>query len=195
MHVPIFALSTVLFPGGRLPLRVFEARYLDMIKTCMANATPFGVCLIAQGQEVGVAASVHDMGTLAHVADFDLLDGGLLGIVADGGERFKIVSTDIGDDQLLNATTSPVAVEPVTSIPSELEHLVGITQALLEHLENEHAQAHSQCDDATWVSNRLAESLPMPSEQRQSLLEMGDPVVRLQALAAIVTTLMQQHPD
>ena len=94
-EVPIFALGTVLFPGGVLPLRIFEPRYLDMIKRCMANGTPFGVCSIKQGREVGQAAGIRDYGTLAHITDFDLLEDGLLGIEARGGERFEVISSEV----------------------------------------------------------------------------------------------------
>ena len=121
-EVPIFALGTVLFPGGVLPLRIFEPRYLDMIKRCMANGTPFGVCSIKQGREVGQAAGIRDYGTLAHITDFDLLEDGLLGIEARGGERFEVISSEVRDDQLIHAQIGPFQREEPADIPEELHH-------------------------------------------------------------------------
>ncbi|MBT6273867.1 MAG: peptidase S16, partial [Chromatiales bacterium] len=131
--LPIFALNTVLCPEGQLPLRVFETRYVDMIKRCMASASPFGVCLIRDGNEVGQAAAIYDVGTLANVVDFDLLEDGLLGITAKGGERFRITDTTVRDDQLLTANCIAVAAEPCAALPDEFEHLAKMAEAVLRH--------------------------------------------------------------
>ena len=194
-EVPIFALGTVLFPGGVLPLRIFEPRYLDMIKRCMANGTPFGVCSIKQGREVGQAAGIRDYGTLAHITDFDLLEDGLLGIEARGGKRFEVISSEVRDDQLIHAQIGPFQREEPADIPEELHHLGAITKALLEHVNNDAALVDAQFEDATWIGFRLAESLPIALEHRQSLLELNDPHQRLYDIAAMVSELMDRNPE
>lgn len=193
--LPIFALGTTLFPGGLLSLRIFEPRYLDMIKRCMAQGTPFGVCLIADGRETGTAPKVHTVGTLARITDFDLLDDGLLGITAKGEERFSITSTRVASDQLLSATTLAYTAEADVPVPDEFEHLAGVAQALLEHLKYDELLAEDRFERAAWVGHRLAESLPIDTTQRQSMLEMTDPVQRLAELAAVVAALIAKHPD
>ena len=90
MQVPLFPLNTVLFPGGVLPLRVFEARYMDMVRECMKGSDPFGVVLITRGSEVGAPASTESVGTLARIVAWDMPRLGLLHLRAVGSERFRI---------------------------------------------------------------------------------------------------------
>ena len=94
-EIPLFPLSTVLFPGGVLPLRIFEARYLDMIGECLREQKGFGVCAIRSGSEVGRAASCYNVGTLAAVEDFGRSEDGLLAIVAHGERRFRILHSRV----------------------------------------------------------------------------------------------------
>ncbi|NKC12387.1 MAG: peptidase S16 [Gammaproteobacteria bacterium] len=189
-ELPIFALNTVLCPGGHLPLRVFEPRYVDMIKRCMSAGTPFGICLIRAGHEVGDAATAHRTGTLAHIVDFDLLDDGLLGITAQGGERFRIEHTRVLADQLLVAVTSAIPAEQETALPSEYSHLAQIVAALLEHFGRSAVEHERNAAQATWVGYRLTEMLPMPPAKRQTMLEMEDALLRLSELDGIVRQLV-----
>src|SRR5262245_37563064 len=92
MNVPLFPLGTVLFPGGQLPLKIFEARYMDMAKVCIKDGSPFGVCLIASGREVGTPALPHSVGTLARIDSWDMPQLGLLHVQCRGSERFRILS-------------------------------------------------------------------------------------------------------
>ncbi|WP_455218077.1 LON peptidase substrate-binding domain-containing protein, partial [Kaarinaea lacus] len=95
LTIPIFPLHAVLFPGGTLPLRIFEPRYLEMVSTCMKENKGFGVCLIREGSEVGKAANTYDTGTLSEICYFNQQSDGLLGITAKGVQRFKIVSSEV----------------------------------------------------------------------------------------------------
>src|SRR3954470_11255789 len=88
--LPLFPLNTVLFPGGRLPLRIFEQRYMDMAKACLKDSSPFCVCLIVDGKEVGEPATPADVGTLARIATWDMPQLGVLQVVAVGSQRFRI---------------------------------------------------------------------------------------------------------
>lgn len=192
--LPIFALGSVLFPGGLLSLQVFEPRYLDMVKRCMADGLPFGVCLIREGSETGAAASVHPIGTQARILDFDLLDNGLLGITARGEHRFEVIETETRADQLIVARTRVLEDEPSRSVPAEHEHLSDVARALLEHLGSDQLVADGLFEDATWVGHRLAEVLPMPAADRQALLELDDPLYRLVRVAGVVENLVESEP-
>ena len=111
MQIPIFPLNTVLFPGGVLPLRVFEARYMDMTRECMRKGAPFGVCLIREGREVGAAAVPHTIGCLANIADWDMQQLGLLQLRTVGGSRFRILSQQIAGNGLITAEVELLADE------------------------------------------------------------------------------------
>ncbi|MEM7405787.1 MAG: LON peptidase substrate-binding domain-containing protein [Pseudomonadota bacterium] len=191
--LPIFALGTVLFPHGALALKVFEPRYVDMVSRCMRTGSPFGVACIRHGSEVGDAANVHNVGTLAHITDFDQLDNGLLGITATGGERFRIVATEVLPDQLLVATsTEPLAVDPPLALPGSLSHLatvaLEIRKVASENGYGDRVPADTR-DDAGWIANRIAEVLPVSLSTKQRLLEILDPLERLDAVNEVVMKL------
>src|SRR5688572_2943404 len=99
--LPLFPLKTVLFPDGILPLKVFEARYIDMVRECMKNNVPFGVVLIRSGQEVGAAAVPEEVGCLAHITGWDMQNPGVMMLRTLGGDRFRIIETRHLPDQRL----------------------------------------------------------------------------------------------
>jgi hypothetical protein len=185
MEIPLFLLKVVLHSGGRMELRVFEPRYMDMVKDCLRANTPFGVCLIAQGEEVanpeaGVAEPL-EVGTLATIADWDMPQLGILNIVVHGGQRFRILSWHTLDNQLVRAAVELLPDPPVTPIPGDYARLVPMLRALLEALEDPPPQPH-RFYDAAWVADRWAEMLPLPMERRQEILELDDGVARLDAI-------------
>ncbi len=185
MELPLFLLETVLHSGGRLALRVFEPRYLDMVKECLRTNTPFGVCLLAQGAEVatpaGGAAVPHPVGTLATIADWDMPQLGILEIVAHGGRRFRIRTHRTLPNQLAVAEVDLLPDPPVTPIPGDYARLVPMLRALLAALEAPPPQPH-RFYDAAWVADRWAEMLPLPLARRQEILELDDGVARLDAI-------------
>jgi Lon protease-like protein len=185
MEIPLFLLKVVLHSGGRMELRVFEPRYMDMVKDCLRTNTPFGVCLIAQGEEVADpeagAAAPQEVGTLATIADWDMPQLGILNIVVHGGQRFRILSRRTLDNQLVRAEVELLPDPPVTPIPGDYARLVPMLRALLEALEDPPPQPH-RFYDAAWVADRWAEMLPLPMERRQEILELDDGVARLDAI-------------
>jgi hypothetical protein len=185
MEIPLFLLKVVLHSGGRMELRVFEPRYMDMVKDCLRANTPFGVCLIAQGEEVANpevgAAEPHEVGTLATIADWDMPQLGILNIVVHGGQRFRILSRRTLDNQLVRAEVELLPDPPVTPIPGDYARLVPMLRALIEALEDPPPQPH-RFYDAAWVADRWAEMLPLPMERRQEILELDDGVARLDAI-------------
>ena len=180
---PLFPLNAVLFPGGALGLRVFEARYLDMVRECARNDAEFGICLIMEGQEAGAPALPAAVGTLARIVDFDTLPGGLLGISVGGGRRFRVQRTRIRDNGLVVGDIRRWPDEPVVPVPVELSLLSTILERLAEQAGlSWRAGPRERYDDASWVGFRLAELLPLGDTERQRMLEITDPLERLEAL-------------
>jgi Lon protease-like protein len=181
--IPLFPLNSVLFPGGALSLRIFERRYLDLVRDCARNGGGFGVCLILHGQEVGEAAVPAAVGTLARIVDFCTLPDGLLGISAEGGERFHVDSSRVRDNGLAHGVVRFWPNEPVIPLPPEFVLLSTILERLLDQPGGTYAKAdRALYDNASWVGFRLAEALPLENRERQYLLQMTDPVERLTQL-------------
>ncbi len=178
--IPLFPLSAVLFPGGSLNLRIFEPRYIDLIRECSRDNSGFGVCLILEGREVGAAVVPAAIGTLARITDFDTLPDGLLGISAEGGERFQVAQTRVRHNGLIRADVRFWPDEPIVPVPPEHGLLVTILDRLLEQMGGPFAKAdRTHLDDAAWVGFRLAEVLPLEPAEKQHLLQMTDPLRRL----------------
>jgi Lon protease-like protein len=182
LDIPLFPLSAVLFPGGVLSLKVFEQRYLDMAAACMKAGTPFGVCLIASGKEVGQAAVPHRVGTLAHVISGDMPQLGILMLETRGGRRFRIVSQVTRPDGLLRAQVE-LLDEPVRQeVPAAQQGLLPLLQKIAGDLGPEKMPVPHAFDDAAWVGYRLTEIVPVQALAKQKLLELQDPLSRLEIL-------------
>jgi Lon protease-like protein len=183
--IPLFPLNIVLFPGGPLPLRIFETRYIDMVRRCMRESAPFGVVLIRSGGEVG-HADTYGVGTLARIADFHQLQDGLLGLSCVGEQRFRIQSRRRQADGLNIAEVEAIEPEPETPLPERHAPLAELLQTVLPQLGETYAGIEMHLDDAVWVGHRLAEILPMAPLDKQRCLELEDPVLRLDALAPLI---------
>ena len=182
--LPIFPLHTVLFPGAPLRLRIFEQCYLDLVRDCSRDGAGFGVCLILEGREAGEAATPAAVGTLARITDFYTLPDGLLGISAEGGERFQVARTRVRDNGLVHAEVRFWPDEPIVPVPPEYGLLATILERLLEQSCGAFANVErARLDDAGWVGFRLAEALPLAQAEKQQLLQMTDPLQRLAQLA------------
>lgn len=188
MIIPLFPLGTVLFPGGRLPLRIFEQRYMDMAKACLKDAAPFGVCLIARGQEVAAggqgAAEPHGTGTLAQIAEWDMPQLGVLQVVAQGSQRFRILRQWVEPSQLVRAEVELIADEPTQPIPGDYARLVPLLRAIVAEQAEQGAgpAAPHRFFDAGWLGMRYAEVLPIPAAAKQKLLELEDSIDRLEII-------------
>jgi len=183
-ELPLFPLGTVLFPGGPLRLRIFEPRYLDMVRRCLKEASAFGVVLILEGAETGAAASVADTGTGARLVDFDTLPDGLLGIDCVGEQRFRVRRRWQQGDGLNLAEVDYLPDDPPCALPAELAHLGELLREVLPQLGERYAHVVARYDDAGWVGNRWAEVLPLTAAEQQQLLELADPLARLRQVAA-----------
>ena len=194
MQVPLFPLGTVLYPGGPLPLRIFESRYLDMISKCLKNDSPFGVLLIRSGSETG-PASTYDIGTLARITDWYQGSDGLLGITAIGEQRFRLLSSsrqadglNIGKIEILEDVAGP-------TLPDEYKPLAQILSGVLDDLGRLYESLDRNYDDADWVGYRFAEILPITPEQKQSCLEAEDPVRRLELMREVLESVRGPEND
>lgn len=181
-RVPIFPLKTVLFPGAALPLRIFEVRYMDMARDCLKGSSPFGVCLIQEGEEVGTPAVPERIGTLARIADCDAEELGVLKVRAEGAERFRIVSSDVQKDGLIVAEVEPLAEEGEAPDAPGLDECAAFLGKAIAGIGVERFVQPLRFEDATWVGFRLAEILPLRNDVKQKLLEVTEATLRIALL-------------
>jgi Lon protease-like protein len=178
--LPLFPLATVLFPGGRMPLKIFEQRYLDLAKACLADNTTFGLCGIREGSETGEPAIPYEVGTEARIVEWDMPQPGIFHVVVEGLERYVARSWEAKSNGLLIAEVESVSVEKPCNIPGELRLCAEVLKHLLMDNQIEPPQPHY--DDAVWVGYRLSELLPFKLKVKQDLLEMNDSITRLRII-------------
>ena len=179
--VPIFPLATVLFPGMRLPLRIFEPRYMDMAKACLKHDAAFGVCLIREGQEVGAPAVPEPVGCLAKIREWDMEQLGILKVRAEGLERFRIEATETTPSGLILGRIEHLGAEAAAT-PPELAACADFVRKVIEAVGSSRFGEPYGYDDASWVGFRLAEILPLRNPVRQKLLELTDAAARIAIL-------------
>ena len=182
--IALFPLNIVLFPGGPLPLRIFETRYVDMVGRCMREGTNFGVVLIREGREVG-PAETFDVGTLADIVDFHQLSDGLLGLSCVGRQRFRIRSRHTQADGLNLAEVDPLQPDSAVPVPARHSRLAELLKNVLPQLGEVYEGIEMRPEDAVWVGYRLAEILPIPLADKQRILELDDPIERLDVLSPL----------
>ncbi|HKJ76833.1 MAG TPA: LON peptidase substrate-binding domain-containing protein [Gammaproteobacteria bacterium] len=191
--LPIFPLHAVLFPGGPLALRIFEPRYLDMVGRVLRGDARFGVCLIREGRETGPAARTHRVGTRVRIVDWHRRVDGLLGVTVMGEQRFNIVDSEVGSDQLVEARVTLRENEPPTPLPGRYKDLAQLLRTVLSSAGPVYEQFPGDFDDAVWVGGRLVELLPFPLSEKQALLEMDGPITRLDRVCALLDR-QEQRP-
>lgn len=196
--LPLFPLQTVLFPDGVLPLRIFETRYIDMVRECMRLERPFGVVAIRSGSETGPGAELETVGCIASIVAWDMQPGGLLMIRTRGEHRFRIGASRVLADQRREAQVALLPLDEATA-PSAMHVRCATSLKLVTDDFEQRATQDPQYadmfamplrfDEAGWVANRWCEILPIPLKARQKLLEVDDPRVRL----SIIFAYLEQH--
>ncbi|MEJ8854204.1 LON peptidase substrate-binding domain-containing protein [Variovorax robiniae] len=201
MPLPLFPLGTVLFPGGFMPLRIFEVRYLDLINKCYRNGEPFGVVSLTQGSEVLRAGAQDErfaeVGTLATIRSFESPQAGLLQIECVGGQRFRIHSSAQQQYGLWTAQVESIEDDVAVSIPDDLRHASVALKRVIDTLaERRSMQAMDamhlpiykpyRFEDCGWVANRWCEFLPIQTPAKQRLLELDSPLMRLELVSDLL---------
>ena len=187
VEIPLFPLRSVLFPDGFLPLRIFEQRYLKMVRDCARDQTGFGVCLIREGGEAVSPVKTTDIGTHARIVDWYTLEDGLLGVSAVGTVRFITESSWWQDDGLLRARVRILPEPPRCALPEAYSLLADVLGRFMEKVGHQYPSWSEEClEDAVWVGYRLAELLPLAAIEKQHLLELSDPMERLQSLVEVL---------
>ena len=208
MRIPLFPLGSVLFPGGQLPLQIFEVRYLDMVKRCVADGTPFGVVCLTQGHEVqqpdkasGGFKDEHfaPLGTLAHIAEWHQPQAGLMLIRSEGRERFTVQRSERLKHGLWMADINVLPADVPVAVPPELVGLPQRLHQLHQHLHSQqpgmlppyppYNEAVGPWADAGWVAHRWAELLPIAPEAKQRLLAIDSPLLRLELVGDVLEQL------
>lgn len=204
-QLPLFPLQTMLFPGGVLPLRIFEVRYLDLIQRCQKEGAPFGVVCLTQGSEVrqapaaGEAAPAevfHAIGTLAHIEMYERPQPGLMLIRCRGGRRFRLLRSEQMKHGLWTGEAEYLADDPVVPVPQDLVPVRVGLQRLLQHMQ---AQAQPgdelpiqpplQWDDCGWVAHRWCDILPVSPQLKQQFLTVDNPLIRLELVGDLLARL------
>jgi len=187
----------VLFPGGVLPLRIFEVRYLHMVGECYRTGTPFGVVSLAQGAEVRTptapAERFHPVGVLAHITQLQMLRPGLLMLDCKGGQRFRIDSQHQSHLGLWMADVTLIAEDTASPIPPDLQHSAKSLDQLIQTLLTQNAGSDRlpqpgtyQLDDCGWVANRWCELLPLPILDKHNLMSLDSPLLRLELVTDVL---------
>jgi uncharacterized protein len=195
--LPLFPLSAVLFPDGLMALRVFEVRYLDMIAKCRKAGAPFGVVSLTQGNEVrqpGVQEAFSRVGTIATIEDYEQPQPGLMLVRASGAHRFRITSSDQLKHGLWVADVERLPADLPVPIPEDLQPTAVALQRVIQSLQLRPAGGEPlpllppwRLDDCGWVSNRWCELLPVPLALKQRLMELDNPMVRLELVSDVLT--------
>ena len=189
--MPLFPLGTVLFPGGKLPLRIFEARYVDMIGQCMREQSSFGVVLIRQGNEARQTPEdgqpdIFEVGTTTQIIDFNQADNGLLGIVCQGQTKFSVRRTWTQPDHLMMAEVELHSAEAPGQLTAQDDTLLDVLRELSEHPLIKKLQLEINFEEALSVSYRLADLLPIEPEIKQTLLQLRSARERLTEITRLM---------
>ncbi|ACD60871.1 ATP-dependent protease La (LON) domain subfamily [Xanthomonas oryzae pv. oryzae PXO99A] len=183
--LPLFPLHNVLLPGAAMGLRVFERRYLDLVRESGRNGTSFGVCLILDGTEVGAPAMPAAFGTEVRIEDFDVGADGVLVLRLRGTRRFHVQRSRIRDNGLVVGEVNWCEPDSDDELRPEHSLLATVLERMLEQVGGQFASVGpGLLDQAAWVGWRLAELLPLTEQQRLSLLQQDDPHQRLNQLLA-----------
>jgi len=185
-RIALFPLGTVLFPQGVLPLRIFETRYVDMVRRTMRANSGFGVVLIHEGAETGPVGEVAPVGTFARIVDFGQMPDGLLSIVARGERRFRILGIEAQKDGLNLAEIEWLDDTPVQLAADEYAALRATLGRVLADLGEDYPAGEPRLDEALWVAGNLAQLLPAPTQFRQRVLEVDDVRARLDMLESVI---------
>lgn len=194
IELPLFPLRAVLFPHGRMPLRIFEPRYVDLVRDCLKHESEFGVVWIREGDEAVVDADnampkLAQIGCTARIVDWDALPNGRLGITIEGGAKFRVLATQQRANYLVVADIEMLPAEVAIAIPDYANDLTELLRQLIAHPLVERLKVEPQTADAGRLANQIAQLLPIPEADKFTLLTEMDPLRRLDHLLLILEQL------
>ncbi|MBW7472881.1 LON peptidase substrate-binding domain-containing protein [Marinobacter sp. M216] len=189
MNVPLFPLNSIVLPRGRIPLQLFEPRYIDMLTRCLKEDRGFVVVLLRDGAETGPTASFYDIGTYVRIIDFQQLENGLLGITVEGASKVTVVRSWQQDDGLNVGDVEVLLDEADREVPARFSELPSVLRALFKHPVVRDLDMDVDYRDARHVGWRLTELLPLDKQEKQRLVELQDPLERLSRLQELLEAL------
>ncbi len=189
MNVPLFPLNSIVLPRGRIPLQLFEPRYIDMLTRCLKEDRGFVVVLLRDGAEVGPTASFYDIGTYVRIIDFQQLENGLLGITVEGAAKVTVVRSWQQEDGLNVGDVEVLLDEADSEVPDRFNELPSVLRALFRHPVVRDLDMEVDYGDARHVGWRLTELLPLDKQEKQRLVELQDPLERLSRLQELLEAL------
>ncbi len=201
--LPLFPLGATLYPSGLLSLKIFEVRYLDMIKTCVRENSSFGVVTLDQGSEVRTPQeniSFAKVGTFANITHFDAIQPSLYFIQCQGGVRFTIRGCERQKNGLWVADVEKMADDEAMPIPPELQVAADTLHKVIQSMTKQGLSeqqipfsAPYLLNDCGWVANRWCEILPLSAGQREHLLGLANPRLRLDLVVDILEEIGIQN--
>ncbi|WP_305966659.1 MULTISPECIES: LON peptidase substrate-binding domain-containing protein [Marinobacter] len=189
MNVPLFPLNSIVLPRGRIPLQLFEPRYIDMLTRCLKEDRGFVVVLLQEGGETGRTAAFYDIGTYVRIIDFQQLDNGLLGITVEGESKVSVVRSWQQEDGLNVGDVECLMEEAESEVPARYNELPSVLKALFRHPVIRDLNMEIDYGDARDVGWRLTELLPLDKQEKQKLVELQDPLERLSRLQELLEAL------
>ncbi|KAA1173154.1 peptidase S16 [Marinobacter salinexigens] len=189
MNVPLFPLNSIVLPRGRIPLQLFEPRYIDMLTRCMKEDRGFVIVLLRDGAETGRVAEFYDIGTYVRIIDFQQLENGLLGITVEGSAKVSVIRSWQQEDGLNVGDVELLVDEAEIDVPERFGELPSVLRALFKHPVIQDLDMDVDYEDAREVGWRLTELLPLEKEEKQRLVELQDPLERLSRLQDLLEVL------
>ena len=194
IELPLFPLRTVLFPYGRIPLRIFEPRYVDLVRDCLKQEGEFGVVWIREGSEAVVDADnalpkLAQIGCTARIVDWDALANGRLGITIEGRAKFRVLATQQRANFLIVADIEMLPEEEALAVPEHANDLTELLRQLIAHPLVDRLKLEPQIVDAGRMTHQIAQLLPIPEANKFALLIETDPLRRLDRLLLILDQL------
>ena len=189
MNVPLFPLNSVVLPKGRIPLQLFEPRYIDMLTRCLKEDRGFVIVLLREGAETSQVADFYDIGTYVLIIDFQQLDNGLLGITVEGESKVSVVRSWQQEDGLNLGDVECLISEAESDVPERYHELPSVLRALFRHPVIKDLGMDVDYQDARQVGWRLTELLPLDKQEKQGLAELQDPLERLDRLQNLLEAL------
>tara|TARA_B100001778_G_C18598802_1_gene636155 strand:- start:2167 stop:2769 length:603 start_codon:yes stop_codon:yes gene_type:complete len=191
--IPLFPLKSIVLPGGIFPLRIFERRYIDMVKNCIKNDTGFCIVLVRNNSQKEYIDDVYNYGCYVEISDWNQLEDGLLGITVEGKYKIHILDSKLNDNNLLCGKIEKSPEEKEFMIPQKYLILSKFYRKIYPGIKNFISFKNERYSDATWISYRLTECLPLDSSTKNKLISINHGIDRLERIYEIVIKVFKDE--